>query len=163
MTTTATPLSTCLWLDDDLEDAVAFWTSLFPRSSVGEVVRNPDGTVLGAEWTLDGMPFRGINGGTGHHFTEAVSISVSCADQSEVDYYWDALVAGGEESRCGWLRDRFGLSWQIVPTRLGELLGDPDPDRSRAALQAMLSMDRIVVADLEAAADAATAAGVHPG
>ncbi len=156
----ATPLSTCLWFDDDLEDAVAFWTAIFPRSSIGELARLPDGTVLGAQWTLDGMPFRGINGGPEHHhFTEAVSISVSCADQSEVDYYWDSLVDGGEESQCGWLRDRFGLSWQIVPTRLGELLGDPDPARSQAALQAMLGMRRLVVAELEEAADAASRVG----
>lgn len=156
MTRIDTPLSTCLWFDDRLEEAVAHYTSIFPRSSAGAMARNPDGTVLGAEWVLDGMPFRGINGGPVHaHFTEAVSISVQCADQAEVDRYWDALVDGGEESRCGWLTDRFGLSWQIVPQRLYDLLGDPDPARAQAAMQAMLAMSRIVVADLEAAADAA--------
>ncbi len=168
MTRIETPLSTCLWFDDRLEDAVAFWTGIFPRSSVGQVARLPDGSVLGAEWTLDGMPFRGINGGPDHHpFTEAVSISVTCADQDEVDRYWDALVDGGEESRCGWLRDRFGLSWQIVPQRLYDLLGDPDPARAQAVMHAMLTMSRIVVADLEAAADAvspaAAPAGGQPG
>jgi len=156
MTHTDTPLSTCLWFDDQLEDAVAFWTAIFPRSSVGQLARTPDGTVLGAEWVLDGMPFRGINGGPEHsRFSEAVSISVSCADQQEVDHYWDSLVDGGEESQCGWLKDRFGLSWQIVPQRLHELLGDPDPARARAAMTSMLGMRRIVVADLEAAADGA--------
>lgn len=156
MTRIDTPLSTCLWFDDRLEEAVAHYTAIFPRSSAGAMARHPDGTLLGAEWVLDGMPFRGLNGGPAHaHFSEAISISVQCADQAEVDRYWEALTDGGEESRCGWLTDRFGLSWQIVPQRLHDLLGDPDPARAQAAMQAMLSMSRIVVADLEAAADAA--------
>ena len=101
---------------------------------------------MAGEFTLDGLTFRGINGGPADFgFTEAISFSVACRDQSEVDYYWDALVDGGEESVCGWLKDRFGLSWQIVPTRLYELVSDPDPARAQAATQAMLGMRRIVI------------------
>src|SRR5918992_2764561 len=114
---------------------------------------------MAGEFTIDGMTFRGINGGPDFaNFTEAISFSITCRDQAEVDYYWDSLVDGGEESVCGWLKDRFGLSWQIVPTRLYELVSDPDPTRARAASQAMLGMRRIVIADLEAAADAAAPA-----
>jgi predicted 3-demethylubiquinone-9 3-methyltransferase (glyoxalase superfamily) len=111
---------------------------------------------MAADWTMNGMGFRGINGGPEHaRFTEAISLSVSCADQGEVDYYWDNLVAGGRPDQCGWLKDRFGLSWQIVPDRLVELLSDPDPARAEAAMRAMLGMQKIVIADMEAAADAA--------
>lgn len=156
-----TSISPCLWFDDQLEEAAAFYTAIFPNSSTGHLARYPDvgpgepGKVMAGDFTLDGTTFRGINGGPMYaHFTEAISFSISCADQSEVDYYWDSLVDGGTESACGWLKDRFGLSWQIVPTRLYELLSDPDPARAQAASQAMLSMRRIVVADLEAAADA---------
>jgi predicted 3-demethylubiquinone-9 3-methyltransferase (glyoxalase superfamily) len=142
-----------------------FYTKIFPRSSntnvsrYGEAGPGEPGTVMAGEWVLDGQTFRGINGGPIYAgFTETVSFSVSCADQSEVDYYWDNLVAGGEAGQCAWLKDKFGLSWQIVPERLVELLSDPDPARSQAAVQAMLGMQKIVIADLEAAADAAAAA-----
>ena len=149
-------ISTCLWFDDNLMDAVEFYTAVFPSSEVRGVSHYPDGRVLAAEWTLDGRPFRGINGGPVHAgFTETISLSVSCADQSEVDYYWDTLVAGGEPGQCAWLKDRFGLSWQIVPVRLYELLSHPDPVRAQAALDVMMTQQKIVVADLEAAADAA--------
>ncbi|MCW2768055.1 MAG: 3-demethylubiquinone-9 3-methyltransferase [Nocardioides sp.] len=152
-------ISPCLWFDDNLEEAATFYTKIFPNSSVGHIAHTPDGKALGGEFNLDGMTFRGINGGPTHAtFTEAVSFSIACRDQSEVNYYWDSLVDGGEESMCGWLKDRFGLSWQIVPNRLHELLADPNPVRGRAAMQAMLSMRRIVVADLEVAADAAAPA-----
>lgn len=151
-----TTISPCLWFDDTLEEAATFYTRIFPNSSVRHLARLPSGDAMAGEFDLDGLTFRGINGGPAHaHFTEAVSFSVTCRDQSEVDYYWDSLVDGGEESMCGWLKDRFGLSWQIVPTRLYELLSDPDPARAQAASQSMLGMRRIVVADLEAAADAA--------
>jgi predicted 3-demethylubiquinone-9 3-methyltransferase (glyoxalase superfamily) len=159
-----TSISPCLWFDDDLEEAAAFYTRIFPNSSLGHFSRYPDagpgepGRVMAGEFTLDGLTFRGINGGPDlAGFTEAVSFSISCRDQAEVDHYWAALGAGGEESMCGWLRDRYGLSWQVVPIRLYELVSDPDPVRSRAATEAMLRMRRIVVADLEAAADAAGA------
>lgn len=155
-----TSISPCLWFDDDLEEAMEFYTKIFPRSSItnvsryGEAGPGEPGTVMAGEWVLDGQTFRGINGGPIYAgFTETVSFSVSCADQSEVDYYWDNLVAGGEESMCGWLKDRFGLSWQIVPTRLYELLSDPEPARAQAAMQAMLGQRKIVVSELEAAAD----------
>ena len=157
-----TSISPCLWFDDDLEDAAEFYTAIFPRSSIGHLSRYTDagpgepGRVMAGEFTIDGTTFRGINGGPEHaNFSEAISFSISCEDQTEVDYYWDSLSDGGEESVCGWLKDRFGLSWQIVPTRLYELVSDPDPARSKAATEAMLGMKKIVVADLEAAADAA--------
>jgi predicted 3-demethylubiquinone-9 3-methyltransferase (glyoxalase superfamily) len=154
-------ISPCLWFDDDLEEAAEFYTAIFPNSSLGHFSRYTDvgpgepGRVMAGEFTLDGLTFRGINGGPDlAGFTEAVSFSISCRDQAEVDHYWDALSAGGEESMCGWLRDRYGLWWQVVPTRLYDLVSDPDPVRARAATEAMLQMRRIVVADLEAAADA---------
>ena len=156
------PISPCLWFDHQLEEAAAFYTSIFPDSSVGHMARYPDsgpgrpGQVMAGEFTLDGLTFRGINGGPEHAgFTETISFQVSCADQAEVDHYWSSLTAdGGEPSVCGWLKDRFGLSWQIVPSRLYELMEDPDPARATAATEAMLRMRKIVVADLEAAADA---------
>ena len=154
-----TSISPCLWFDDDLLEAMEFYTSIVPDSRITGVARYTEagpgepGAVMAGEWVLDGQAFRGINGGPAHAgFTETVSFSVTCEDQSEVDYYWENLVAGGEESMCGWLKDRFGLSWQIVPRRLYELLGDPEPARAQAAAQAMLGMRKIVVADLEAAA-----------
>ncbi len=157
------PITPCLWFDADLEQAVDFYTSVFPGSEVHHVWRYNDGDhgepgpMMVAEWTAHGLRFKGVNGGPAHAgFTESVSFAVDCADQDEVDRLWDALLAGGgEESMCGWLRDRFGLSWQVVPVRLYELLSDPDPARAEAAAAAMFTMQRIVVADLEAAADGA--------
>ncbi len=146
-----------LWFDDDLEEAMRFYTGIFPNSSIEYVNRYTEagpgttGEVLSAGFNLDGTRFVGINGGPVFSFTEAVSFLIECADQAEVDYYWDALVAGGQESQCGWLKDRFGLSWQVVPTRLYELLSDPDAARAAAATTAMLGMRKIVIADLEAA------------
>ena len=162
-------ISPCLWFDDQLEEAAQFYTAIFPRSSMGHLARYPDtgpgqpGAVMAGEFTLDGTTFRGINGGPVHaRFTEAVSFSITCRDQSEVDYYWHSLADGGEESVCGWLKDRFGLSWQIVPSRLYELVSDPDPARANAATRAMLTMTRIVVADLESAADHAADHAARP-
>lgn len=149
-------ITPCLWFEDNLEEAATFYTQIFPNSSVRHLSRLPTGEALVGDFDLDGLTFRGINGGPMHaHFTEAISFSIACRDQSEVDYYWDSLVDGGEESMCGWLKDRFGLSWQVVPDRLNELVSDPDPARAQAATQAMLGMRRLIVADLEAAADAA--------
>ncbi len=159
MSINTTSITPCLWFDDDLEEAAEFYTKIFPNSSIGHMSRYTEGgrgepgKVMAGEFTIDGVTFRGINGGPQFSFTEAVSFAISCADQAEVDYYWDSLVDGGEESLCGWLKDRFGLSWQVVPTRLYELVSDPDPARAQAATQAMLGMQKIVVADLEAAAD----------
>jgi predicted 3-demethylubiquinone-9 3-methyltransferase (glyoxalase superfamily) len=146
-----------LWFDGNLEEAAAFYASVFPNSSVGPFFRYTEagpgtpGDVLYGTFVLDGHRFLGINGGPQFRFTEAVSFEVRCADQDEVDYYWSKLVDGGEESQCGWLKDRYGLSWQIVPERLYELLGGPDPARAAAATAAMLGMRKIVVAELEAA------------
>ena len=146
-----------LWFDNNLEVAARFYVSVFPNSSIEQVNRYTDagpgtpGEVVSATFVLDGNRFVGINGGPQFRFTEAVSFVVLCKDQDEVDYYWDRLTEGGEESQCGWLKDRYGLSWQIVPERLYELLDDPDPARSAAATAAMLGMRKIVIADLEAA------------
>lgn len=146
-----------LWFDDNVEEAIAFYSAIFPNSAVESVERYTEagpgtpGQVLAATFTLDGQRFIGINGGPQFPFTEAVSFTIACRDQAEVDYYWDRLADGGQESQCGWLKDRFGLSWQIVPQRLTELTGDPDPARAAAATRAMLGMSRIVVADLEEA------------
>jgi predicted 3-demethylubiquinone-9 3-methyltransferase (glyoxalase superfamily) len=151
-------VTTCLWFQGDLEAALERYTGLFPDSEVLSLQRmgGGDNEVMLAEWRMLGTTFRAISQRTDFRFNESVSLSVSCADQAEVDRYWDGLIAGGgEESRCGWLKDPFGLSWQIVPRRLGELLGDPDPRRAAAATQAMLGQNRIVIAELEAAADAA--------
>jgi predicted 3-demethylubiquinone-9 3-methyltransferase (glyoxalase superfamily) len=156
-----TLISPCLWFDDNLEEAATFYTSIFPGSSVGHLSRYTEagpgepGTAMAGEFTLNGITFRGINGGPAHaRFTEAISFSITCHDQAEVDYYWDSLADGGEESVCGWLKDRFGLSWQIVPTALPELLSDPDAGRSNRAMSAMLRMKKIDIAALRAAADA---------
>jgi predicted 3-demethylubiquinone-9 3-methyltransferase (glyoxalase superfamily) len=143
----------CLWFDGQAEQAAEHYTAIFPNSGITSVGRQPDGSVLVVEWTLDGQPYQGLNGGPQFTFSEAISFSVSCADQAEVDHYWDALSAGGEQGPCGWLKDRFGVSWQVVPARLGELLGDPDPERAQRAMQAMLGMRKLVVAELERAAD----------
>jgi predicted 3-demethylubiquinone-9 3-methyltransferase (glyoxalase superfamily) len=146
-----------LWFDYNLEEAIEFYTSVFPNSSVERIDRYTEagpgtpGEVVSAYFSLDGQRFIGINGGPQFPFSEAVSFSIACRDQAEVDYYWDRLVDGGEESQCGWLKDRFGLSWQIVPDRLEELTGDPDPARAVAATKAMLGMRKIVVAELEEA------------
>ncbi|OZG29853.1 hypothetical protein BH683_006705 [Williamsia sp. 1138] len=143
-----------LWFNQNIEDAMKLYTETFPDSSIDNVTRN-DGNVFSAEFTVSGQKFIGINAGPEFSFTEAVSFTVTCASQDEVDYYWNTLTAGGEESRCGWLKDRFGLSWQIVPTRLYKLISDPDPARAKGALDAMMKMDKLIIADLEAGADAA--------
>jgi predicted 3-demethylubiquinone-9 3-methyltransferase (glyoxalase superfamily) len=146
-----------LWFDNDLEEAAEFYTAVFPNSAIEGLNRYTDagpgapGEVVSGTFVLDGQRFLGINGGPHFQFSEAVSFEVRCADQDEVDYYWDRLLDGGVESQCGWLKDRFGLSWQIVPERLFDLINDPDPARAAAATKAMLGMRRIVVADLEAA------------
>jgi predicted 3-demethylubiquinone-9 3-methyltransferase (glyoxalase superfamily) len=147
-----------LWFDANLEEAAQFYTAIFPNSSIEQVSRYNDagpgtpGEVVSAVFVLDGTRFVGINGGPQFSFSEAVSFMIDCTDQDEVDYYWNRLVDGGEESQCGWLKDRFGLSWQVVPNRLFELIGDADPVRAAAATKAMLGMRKIVIAELEDAA-----------
>lgn len=151
----------CLWFDGQAEEAANFYVTLFPNSRVTKVWRSPAdtpsgpaGMVLTVDFTLDGQEIQGLNGGPEFKFSEAISMSVDCADQAEVDRLWEALTAnGGEPSVCGWLKDRWGLSWQIVPRRLIELENDPDPERARRATEAMLKMGKIEIADLEAATD----------
>jgi predicted 3-demethylubiquinone-9 3-methyltransferase (glyoxalase superfamily) len=149
-----------LWFDGEAEEAAEFYVSVFRNSRIlskahyPEGAPRPAGTVMTVEWELDGTRFVGINGGPEFAFDEAVSFQVDCADQAEVDYFWDALLAGGgQESQCGWLKDRFGLSWQVVPQGTDELFSDPDPARAQRAMQAMLGMVKLDVAALHAAAD----------
>jgi predicted 3-demethylubiquinone-9 3-methyltransferase (glyoxalase superfamily) len=153
----------CLWFDGKAEEAANFWVSLLPDSHVDKVWRSPAetpsgpaGMVLTVDFTLGGQHFQGLNGGPEFTFDEAVSFVIECEDQAEVDRLWDALTAdGGEPGPCGWLKDRFGVSWQIAPRRLIELTEDPDPERARRAMEAMLKMGKIEIAELERAADAA--------
>jgi predicted 3-demethylubiquinone-9 3-methyltransferase (glyoxalase superfamily) len=151
---------TCLWFQNDLKGALDRYTSLFPDSEVQSLQQmgGMDDEVWLADWRMFGTEFRAICQRTGFVLNESMSLSVTCADQAEVDRYWDGLIAGGgEESQCGWLKDPWGLSWQIVPQRLTELMADPDPRRAHAATQCMLGQRRIVIAELEAAAGAASA------
>jgi predicted 3-demethylubiquinone-9 3-methyltransferase (glyoxalase superfamily) len=147
-----------LWFDGRAEDAARFYVSLLPNSRIERLTRSPAdtpsgpaGMVLTVEFTLAGNWFVALNGGPQYRFTEAVSFQ--CADQAEVDRLWSALSTGGSEGPCGWLKDRWGLSWQIVPTRLHELLADADPDRSRRAMEAMMRMGKLHIAELEREAD----------
>ena len=158
----------CLWFAGQAEEAARFYVSVFPNSRVLSVNPAPVGTpgveagsVLTVEFELDGARFTGLNGGPQFTFDEAVSFQIDTADQAETDHYWDALVAdGGEESVCGWLKDRFGLSWQVVPHQLTTLMTDADPARAGRALQAMLQMRKIDIAAIEAAADGTVAVPV---
>jgi predicted 3-demethylubiquinone-9 3-methyltransferase (glyoxalase superfamily) len=148
-------ITPCLWFDYNLEEAAKFYTSIFPNSEIEGFERYTEagpgtpGDVVYGTFVLDGHRFLGINGGPAFSFSEAVSFEIRCKDQDEVDYYWDRLVDGGEESQCGWLKDRFGLSWQVVPDRLYELIEGPDRARATAATKAMLGMRKIVIAELE--------------
>lgn len=148
-----------LWFDGNAEEAAQFYCEVFPSSRVlgtalyPENSPGPAGTVMTVEFELDGQRFVGINGGPEFPFTEAISLQIDCADQGEVDHYWDRLTDGGEEVQCGWLRDRYGVSWQVVPQGMEELFRDPDKDRAQRAMQAMLGMKKLDVAALQAAAD----------
>ncbi|MHA6799620.1 VOC family protein [Bounagaea algeriensis] len=148
-----------LWFDGQAEQAAHFYTSVFPRSRVVAVTRFPEGaprpagSVMTVEFVLDGHRFVALNGGPEFTFNEAVSFQVPCASQDEVDHYWRRLTDGGREGPCGWLTDRFGLSWQIVPTVLEELITDPDPQRARRATEAMLGMGKLDIAALQRAAE----------
>jgi len=152
-------ITPCLWFDTQAEEAANFYTSIFKNSRIRDITRygeagpRPAGTVLTVEFELDGQRITGLNGGPEFTFDEAVSFQIDCADQAEVDYFWERLTDGGEESMCGWLKDRFGLSWQVVPRRLTELLEDPDTARAQRAMTAMLQMRKIDVSELERAAD----------
>jgi predicted 3-demethylubiquinone-9 3-methyltransferase (glyoxalase superfamily) len=141
-----------LWFDTQAEEAMNFYVSIFKNSKVGGVSRGPDGNVFTVSFELDGQEFMGLNAGPQFKFNESISMFVNCENQAEVDELWSKFTAdGGEESMCGWLKDKYGLSWQIVPKQLGELMGDPDPEKSQRVMQAMLKMQKIIVADLERA------------
>jgi predicted 3-demethylubiquinone-9 3-methyltransferase (glyoxalase superfamily) len=147
-----------LWFDSEAEEAASFYTSVFPSSKVVHVSRygpagpGPEGSAMTVTFELNGLRLTALNGGPLYTFSEAISFQVSCASQDEVDHFWSTLSEGGEEGPCGWLKDRFGLSWQVVPTRLPELLGDPDPGRAQRAMAAMLKMKKIEIDELERAA-----------
>ena len=151
-------LTPCLWFDTEAEEAANFYTSVFPSSRIvgvshfGKAGPRPEGMVMTVDFELDGQPFVALNGGPEFTFNEAISFQVSCETQDEVDEFWSRLSEGGEEGPCGWLKDRYAVSWQIVPTRLMELISDPDPERSQRAMTAMLGMKKIDVAALEQAA-----------
>ena len=153
-------ISPCLWFDGKAEEAATIYTSLFPNSRIesiekspGETPSGPAGMVLSVNFSLQGRTFIALNGGPDFTFNEAISLSIDCDDQAEIDRYWDALLAdGGEPSVCGWLKDKYGVSWQVIPRRLPELLRSPDREAADRALQAMLKMVKIDVAELEAAA-----------
>ena len=153
----------CLWFDGQAEQAARHYTAIFPNSEILGVNRYgpdmpvPEGQVMTVEFSLDGQQYVGLNGGPEFTFSEAISFQIHCADQDEVDHYWTRLTDGGEEGPCGWLKDRYGVSWQVVPTRLFELVGDSDPGRAQRATQAMLTMRKIDIAALERAADAVPA------
>ncbi len=144
-----------LWFDDQLQDAIDFYASVFPDSKIHSTQhghQGPDGPIFTAMFELAGQKFIGLNGGPQFKFTEAVSFMIDCADQAEVDYFWNKLTAdGGEESMCSWCKDKFGLSWQVVPKQLFQTIGGPDPEGRQRAIDAMLKMRKIIVADLEAA------------
>jgi predicted 3-demethylubiquinone-9 3-methyltransferase (glyoxalase superfamily) len=150
-------IAPCLWFDGNAEQAAQLYTSLFKDSRIDKVNRSPAdnpstpaGAVLTVEFTLSGRPFIGLNGGPQFPFTEAVSFSIDCEDQAEVDRFWDALIdGGGEASRCGWLKDQFGVSWQVIPRQLPELLGGADREGAARAMEAMLEMTKIDVAKLQ--------------
>ena len=147
-----------LWFDKQAEEAAEFYVSVFKDARIIGKTHYPQGSgqagqVLTVEWELNGQRFVGINGGPQFKFDEAVSFAISCEDQDEVDYYWEKLTDGGEESVCGWLKDRFGVSWQVVPQGMEELFSDPDPERSQRAMEAMLKMRKLDIAALQSAAD----------
>ncbi|MGQ0842520.1 MAG: VOC family protein [Sporichthyaceae bacterium] len=151
------PITPCLWFDGNAEQAAAFYVSVFPNSSIDNVAKAPDGgtpsnepgDVMVVEFTLNGQPYVGLNGGPLFTFSEAISFQIHCTDQAEVDHFWDALVDGGEPGPCGWLKDRFGLSWQVVPTRVIELMADPTT--GQAAFAAINRVAKPNIAEVEAA------------
>ncbi|MUN42658.1 VOC family protein [Actinomadura litoris] len=154
--------TTCLWFDGKAEEAAHHYVSIFKDAALGKVVRTgpagpgPAGEVLTVEFELNGQRFVGLNGGPQFTFDEAISFQIHCADQDEVDYYWDRLVeGGGAESECGWLKDKYGVSWQVVPDGLVEMIGDADQERSARAMRAMLSMQKIDIAAVRKAFDGA--------
>jgi predicted 3-demethylubiquinone-9 3-methyltransferase (glyoxalase superfamily) len=154
-------ITPCLWFDTEGEEAAQFYTSLFPNSRIVDVTRygsagpRPEGSVMTVDFELDGQRFIALNGGPQFKFNEAISLEVDCENQEEVDKYWNALSEGGEEGPCGWLKDKYGVSWQIVPRVLIELISDPDQEKAQRVIAAMLEMHKIEIDELERAAAAA--------
>lgn len=150
-------LTTCLWFDGQAEEAANYYTSIFTDSRLGKVVRyteagpGPAGAVVTVEFELNGQKFVALNGGPEFTFNEAISFQIPCADQDEVDYYWSKLSEGGQEVACGWLKDRYGLSWQVVPTVLIDMISDPDQEKAKRATEAMLSMTKLDIGALRKA------------
>ena len=156
-------ITTFLTYDHQAEEAARFYTSIFPKSKIHRVTKYldgtpmPAGTVMTVEFTLDGQEYVALNGGPSFKFTEAVSLYVDCKNQEEIDHYWEALSAGGEEIMCGWLRDKFGMYWQVDSHRVTELMADSDREKAQRAFNAMMKMKKIVIADVENAAEGAAA------
>jgi predicted 3-demethylubiquinone-9 3-methyltransferase (glyoxalase superfamily) len=154
-------ITPCLWFDTEGEEAANFYVSLFPNSRIvsvnryGEAGPRAAGSVMTVDFELDGQPYVALNGGPEFEFNEAVSFQISCADQDEVDHYWNKLGEGGELGPCGWLKDKYGLSWQVIPQQFLELVSDPDPAKSQAVMSAMLGMRKLVVSELQEAYDSA--------
>jgi predicted 3-demethylubiquinone-9 3-methyltransferase (glyoxalase superfamily) len=158
-------IAPCLWFDDQADEAAQFYTSIFRNSRIGRTARYGEaghefhgkapGTVMTVEFELEGQPFTGLNGGPVFKFNEAISLQVICETQEEVDYYWEKLSEGGDEKaqQCGWLKDKFGVSWQVVPVIVSELVSDPDPEKSQRAMQAVLQMKKLDIAELKRAYD----------
>jgi predicted 3-demethylubiquinone-9 3-methyltransferase (glyoxalase superfamily) len=156
-------IAPCLWFDDQAEEAAKFYTGIFKNSRIGkisrygeagqEVTHKPPGSVMMVAFELDGQPFNALNGGPLFQFNEAVSFVIPCKDQKEIDYYWDKLSQGGDPKaqQCGWLKDKYGVSWQVVPAVLEEMVGDPNSERSQRAMEAMLAMKKIDITTLERA------------
>lgn len=153
----AQKITTFLWFDDQAEEAINFYVSIFKNSRVGNIARygdtgpGPKGQVMTADFVIEGQHFTALNGGPQFKFTEAISLVVNCETQAEVDEYWEKLSAGGQKVQCGWVKDKFGLSWQIVPTILKELLKDKDPEKSSRVMQAVMKMTKLNIAQLQEA------------
>jgi predicted 3-demethylubiquinone-9 3-methyltransferase (glyoxalase superfamily) len=168
--TTVQPITPCLWFDTQAEEAARFYTGIFKNSKIGKISRYPEagqevhgrpaGSVMTVEFELNGQPFTALNGGPHFKFNEAVSFQIMCRTQEEVDHYWNQLSKGGDEraQQCGWLKDKYGLSWQVVPTVLVELMSDPDKEKSGRAMEAMLQMKKLDIAELKRASAGETAA-----
>jgi predicted 3-demethylubiquinone-9 3-methyltransferase (glyoxalase superfamily) len=168
---TTQPITPCLWFDSQAEEAARFYTGIFKNSKIGKISRyteagrevhgQPAGKVLTVEFELNGQPFTALNGGPQFKFNEAISFQIMCRDQEEVDYYWNKLGQGGDPNaqQCGWVKDKYGLSWQVVPTVLVELLGDPDREKSGRAMEAMLKMKKLDIAELERAFEGEVVSG----
>ena len=152
-----TAFTTCLWFDTEAEAAASYYTSIFADSRVGRIGRyteagpGPAGTVMAVEFELNGQKFVALNGGPQFTFNEAISLCIPCADQDEVDYYWSKLSEGGQEVACGWLKDKYGLSWQVIPTVFLDMVSDPDPEKAKRATEAMLGMTKFDIAALQEA------------